>query len=141
MKSIACSLAVLVVASGVSARADVRETEPHPTTVVQRAEQRSTNAGRPMRALPITMFVLAGAAIVGGAVTLAFDEDPRILPPGQKQPEFYTNTTVPGVLAIASGVVFAGAAGYLYWKFGRVRATPRLSVSQDSATIGFSGTL
>lgn len=87
------------------------------------------------------MFAIGGAAIVGGAVALAFDEDPMPFPPGQKQPPRYVDTAAPGVIAIASGVVFAGAAGFLYWKFGRVRATPNVSVSQKGATIGFSGTL
>jgi hypothetical protein len=88
---------------------------------VQVDEPRPSRAAKPL-------LVIGGLAIAGGIVVLALDQDSATAPRGSEQREFYYDTTTPGLVAIAGGVVVAGVGGYLYWK-GTRSPTPRAAVA------------
>lgn len=91
-------------------------------------------------ALPVTLFVVGGVAILGGAVALAFDESPSSAPAGQPQRQFYYDTTTPGLVTIGAGVIIAGLGGVLLWTGSHDDKAPSVSLVPGGATLNFAGT-
>lgn len=96
------------------------------------------------RALPIALVSAGGAAVVGGAVLLAFNQGEIAKPRGEDQPRLHFNALPVGLTSIAVGVATAGLGGYLWWRFARNDASsgraPVASLVDGGAVIGVSGT-
>lgn len=90
----------------------------------------------PSKALPVTLVVVGGLAMIGGGIAIAFDEDAYAAPAGQPQPATYIDSAPPGIIALASGAVFASAGAYLLWSQRRVKTAPTLDVRTGGAVIG-----
>lgn len=97
------------------------------------AQQRS-----PSKALPVTLVIVGGVAIVGGSVAIAIDQDEYAAPAGQNQRQFYTDSAEPGFVALASGAVLVTAGVYLLWSRRQATSTPTVDARAGGAVIGFA---
>jgi hypothetical protein len=87
------------------------------------------------RTIPLTLLGVGGAALIGGAVLIAIDQDPV-----PSAPPRIRNTAPTGTLLVATGAVAAGVGTYLMWFRSRKAAsTPVAAFTSDTAYIGWLG--
>lgn len=80
-----------------------------------------------------------GAAVIGGAVALALDESPVAKPKGQEQPQYYTDTTVPGFIALGAGAVAVAVGVYWLVHDPKPSTTAAIAPTNGGAVVGLSG--
>jgi hypothetical protein len=94
----------------------------------------ATETGEMPRYLAPTLIGVGAAALLGGIVMIAIDEDP---PPIGPQPPTLRDTATGGVVLGAIGVVALGAGAYLWWK--RSRSSPVAALTPDGGYVGWVG--
>jgi hypothetical protein len=84
--------------------------EPEPGSI-SGSDSHAPPPGHPPRLLPYLALGVGGAAILAGALLIAFDEDPD---PHGPQQRYYYDTATYGVASLAIGAIVAGAGVYLW---------------------------
>jgi hypothetical protein len=92
----------------------------------------------------ISMVAVGSAAIVGGLIALAFNQQDDGKPATEKQPRFYYDTVPAGITAIIGGGALGAVGGYLWWKHARhdakpVRSAPTVTPVAGGAMVGVHG--
>jgi hypothetical protein len=90
------------------------------------------------RVAPYTVIGIGGAAVVGGAIALAFDDPSKTSPRGQEQRAEYRDTTVPGLVAIGAGAVVVGIGVYWLLHVPKPATTATLAPTSGGAVVGVS---
>jgi hypothetical protein len=93
-------------------------------------------ADHPPRLLPYLALGVGGAAILTGALLIAFDEDPD---PRGPQQHYYYDTAAYGVASLAIGAVVAGAGVYLRLRPQATSAATVTPLPGGGATASWTG--
>jgi PEGA domain len=129
---------------GSSSSEPVESTTPHDQHTMQNVAPQTSPAiphddDQHSRALPIALVSIGGAAIVGGAIMIAFNETEPRSPAGQVQTQFYYSTVGPGIGVIAGGVVVGALGGYLWWRFAHTNTSPTVTPTAGGAVMSLRG--
>lgn len=108
------------------------------------AVDKKRDAEHHSRTLPIALVATGSAALVGGALALALNQEDVVKPASQEQPRWHYNTIPAGITSMAAGAVVAGVGGYLWWKYSRDDArlagsVPLVSPVTGGAILGIHG--
>jgi hypothetical protein len=114
----------IVVAPGDTTRIDVPLTAKEDTVA-------PANHSPPIAA--ISLVAAGGAAIIGGAICIAVDEDA-----GPDSPRRIHDTAPLGVALLATGAVSAAAGTYLWIRHRSSTSAPVAAISRDAAYVGWA---
>lgn len=92
---------------------------------------------RRSRVVPAAIVGVGLATLAAGVVLFALDEDPTTTS-GADASRRYRDTGTRGVIVGASGLVIAGAGGYLWWRYSRARSAPVVAPVNGGAVVGIA---
>lgn len=91
-----------------------------------------TTETQPSRRVPITLFGVGGAALVGAGILIYLGEQS-----GPDQEQLHTSAKAHGIELGIAGLATIGAGAFLWWR-GSVTSAPTISVMPGGAAVGWT---